>query len=73
MWRRSSWLTKARLAAEPRDGIESTELERLRSPPPEAPPLPERPDDEPPPFSSGLTLDMIVNRSFSDTPVELLK
>lgn len=74
MWRRSSWLTKARLAREPREGIESTELDRLRSPLGTPWPWPSaRPKAAPALSSPGLTLDMIVNRSFSDTPVELLK
>lgn len=53
----------------PRDDIESTEFDRFRSMPPldrPPPPTPFRP------YSLSI-LDITVKRSFSETPVELLK
>lgn len=66
-WRRSSWLTSCRLAYEFRDAKESTEFERFRKIPPL---FRSRPAAG---LSRGLILDIIVNRSFSETPVDPLK
>lgn len=64
---------KALLASEPRDGIESTELDRCFRAMLSPVAFPVRANPDMAALSSGVTLDIIVNLSFSDTPVELLK